>query len=150
MISNVPVSMVPFKHLIQEAIGGELRRLRNNIKRHTRILRDLNGEIFIRNVLPDPEWEEDATEEAMVLENWRLWGQPGTGFEHLPALTRGQLFRADPEEEYESGDEEEEGEGEEEEEEEQGGEAEKVVEENAEEEVEDEEAGDEGEWEDEE
>ena len=108
-----------FRRILDEAVGSELRRLRGTIKRHTRILRELNGEVFARTVegsVGREEWDEGADEERMVLENWRLWGQEGTGFEHLPVLTREQLFRADPEEEYEEGewDEEEEEGGEEE------------------------------------
>ena len=62
-------------------------------------------------------WEEGEDEEKMVLENWRLWGQVGTGFEHLPVLTRGMLFQADPEEEFEDEEVWEETSGEEDEEE---------------------------------
>ena len=102
-----------FRRVLDETVGSELRRLRGTIKRHTRILRELNGEIFGRTVEGSAgreEWDEGADEERMVLENWRLWGQLGSGFEHLPVLTRGQLFRADPEEEYREGEWSEEGE----------------------------------------
>ena len=107
-----------FRRILDETVGSKLRRLRGTIKWHTWILRELNGEVFGRTVKGSAEreeWDEGANEERMVLENWRLWGQPGSGFEHLPVLTRGQLFRADPEEEYEEGewDEEEEEGGEE-------------------------------------
>ena len=99
------------RRVLEETVGSG--RLRGTIKRHTRILRELNGEIFARTVegsVGREEWDEGADEERIVLENWLLWGQEGTGFEHLPVLTRGQLFRADPEEEYEEGEWSEEGE----------------------------------------
>ena len=64
-----------FRRILDETVGIELRRLRGTIKRHTRILRELNGEVFARTVegsAEREEWDEGADEERMVLENWRL------------------------------------------------------------------------------
>ena len=49
-------------------------------------MRDLNGEIFARTIegnSENEEWDEGQDEERMVLENWRLWGQSGSGFQQL-------------------------------------------------------------------
>lgn len=121
--------MESLKEFFWEALETMIEGFQEKLMTHNKILRDLNGELFLQNVVggqEEPEWDAEKAEEEMVLEHWREWGVEGTGFEHLPVLKRDQLYRADPEEEYEGsgGEDEEEVEDEEGEDEDEEGEEE--------------------------
>ena len=55
-----------FRRILDETVGSELRRLRGTIKRHTRILQELNGEVFGRIVEGSAEREDGVGELAVV------------------------------------------------------------------------------------
>lgn len=62
------------------------------LERLTDQVAELDGEVFKWNLGMQP-MDEEWTEEQETLQNWRMWGAPGSGYEHLPVITQDMLYR---------------------------------------------------------
>ena len=76
------------KGIVNEAMGV----LNKTVCKQSHAIKEMSTELFSWNVHGRPIRDEEWSEESETLENWRLWGQPGSVYQHLPKVTH-ELLR---------------------------------------------------------
>jgi len=80
----------PARESIRRALRPDLERVQATVRHHSQYILDMAVELFgTFAVTDDEEWSE-ADE---VARDWQLWGEPGSGFKHLPVMREEEMYR---------------------------------------------------------
>ena len=71
------------KGIVNDALGT----LNKMICKQGHAIEEMSTEIFSLSVRGRPTRDEEWSEERETLKNWRLWGQLGSAYQHLPKVT---------------------------------------------------------------
>ena len=82
-----------------------LQKVDHAVRTQHTLIRNMSAEIFARNLGVQPEDEEWGVRRE-ALNDWELWGRPGTGYEHLPRIRGEDLYRREVNPESVQGEEE--------------------------------------------